>query len=1063
MVTVTPPRLTELPTEIGRLDELERLDLAHNCLQSLTSEIGSLSALESLDLSHNQLKTLPAAIGKLTKLTSLKLSSNSITSLPPEIGFIQNLETLDLSHNQLKTLPAAIGKLTKLKSLIVSGNGMTKLPPEIGSLTNLESLDLSLNYLPFLPSQIEYLTVLTALILSGNCLTELPAEIGNLASLESLDCKFEWMTQLYYYKIKSVPPEIGRLASLKTVNLSGNGLRTLPTEFGRLAKLETLHLANNQIQSLPPALGRLTELHLLTLSGNPLSSPPQEIVKQGTRPIVAFLRSQLKGSRKQWRAKLVVVGEPGAGKTSLLRRMRGDSFSSIEQTTEGVTNLPIKLPHPEQPNTVMELEAWDFGGQQIYHATHQFFLSGGTLFLLVWNAREGWLKGRLEYWLNMIRSHAPESRILIIAAHIDQCMPDLPDDFHALDAQIIARCGVSNSAGTGINAVQELLRSCAGKLPVMGAEWPQPWLDAADAVARRVEKYITVEQLTRQMAEHEIGGDEAQVLARCLHERGDIIHYHDAKELNDLVILKPHWISQMISRVLLSADVKKSRGLFDRDQQDKIWHDVDRAIRDHMIRLMERFDLSYRTDRDRDPSLVVEALPPEKAAYEAIWETARARGGHELTIKFRMNDLPAGIPTWFIAREHRYSMNLHWRYGALLADGSPWKHLGLIEARPEDRSVQLTVRGPFPQDFFALLRDGLEVTLNRYPGLQVRRSVPCPGHGGKPCQAEFKHEFLQQCMEATPPRVTVQCPETGEAVSVPRLLCGWDERPRDYPALSDETQVVMDRIAQIEELLRNMRSAGETHQTELLDKLQALQRELRFEELASAQARRHAELRDVLATSTRQNQEGRKSVEKKLNQLQEEFSAATIFMQREFSNLYSRDQSRLESQCPSVFVLRPIGSKHWMKNLFAQRMELLLCCAQPGCWHPAASGGRYEITQPAMWLTSLTPHLRRLCKVLKHTVPVVGPWIAEEAAEYTTTLQAYLDGMGELLQQLPQEVPAPQATDGTVQAEGATLRALRQLLDEVDAAQSWGGLRQVLTPENHYLWLCEHHAARYRR
>ncbi len=41
------------------------------------------------------------------------------------------------------------------------------------------------------------------------------------------------------------------------------------------------------------------------------------------------------------------------------------------------------------------------------------------------------------------------------------------------------------------------------------------------------------------------------------------------------------------------------------------------------------------------------------------------------------------------------------------------------------------------------------------------------------------------------------------------------------------------------------------------------------------------------------------------------------------------------------------------------------------------------------------------------------------------------------------------------------LRALRLLLDEVDPKQQWGGLRKVLTPEGHYLWLCEYHAKEY--
>ena len=47
--------------------------------------------------------------------------------------------------------------------------------------------------------------------------------------------------------------------------------------------------------------------------------------------------------------------------------------------------------------------------------------------------------------------------------------------------------------------------------------------------------------------------------------------------------------------------------------------------------------------------------------------------------------------------------------------------------------------------------------------------------------------------------------------------------------------------------------------------------------------------------------------------------------------------------------------------------------------------------------------------------------------------------------------------------EGMELRALRKLLDEVDPKQDWGGLKKVLTPEGHYLWLCKEHAEEYKK
>jgi hypothetical protein len=58
---------------------------------------------------------------------------------------------------------------------------------------------------------------------------------------------------------------------------------------------------------------------------------------------------------------------------------------------------------------------------------------------------------------------------------------------------------------------------------------------------------------------------------------------------------------------------------------------------------------------------------------------------------------------------------------------------------------------------------------------------------------------------------------------------------------------------------------------------------------------------------------------------------------------------------------------------------------------------------------------------------------------------------------------SPGRADDPERAEGTALRALRKLLDERDSQQTWGGLKKVLTPEEHYLWLCEWHAEEYKR
>ena len=879
--------------------------------------------------------------------TRLGLFGRGIKELPAEIGQLKNLRVLDLTGNQLTRIPKELGKLTNLRELWLPRNQLTSVPTELGQLTNL-----------------------TRLSLSGNQLT-------------------------------SVPKKLGQLTNLTGLNLSGNRLTSVPVELGQLTNLTQLYLSRNQLTSVPKELGQLTKLEGLYLSDNPLESPPPEVVKQGMWAILAYLREQLKERKKQWVSKLLLVGEGGVGKTSLLRALRGEKFIEGLETTHGIGVDKLELTHPEEADVTMELNTWDFGGQQIYHATHQFFLTNRALFVLVWDARHGWEAGKLYNWLDRIQAKAPESPVMIVAAHIDERDADLPlDDLLKKYPQIEGHYKVSNKKGIGVKEFREKLAEVATDLPLMGEEWPARWLDAANEIRDLQENYISPQKLHELMRKHEVTEESTKVLAQWMHELGDILYFREDEELNDTVILNPVWVTEAISDVLESEEVIGRDGIFTRQHMKELWSDVDEGIRGHFLRLMERFDLSYRTLENREISLVVERLPLDPPDYKQRWDGIKKKEGcKEISMKFELSSVPAGIPTWFIARSHRFTTHTHWRLGVLFADSEEERHLGLIETYPHDRYLRLTVRGPVPQNFFVLLRDGLELTLDRFPGLKIKRTMPCPGHDREKCKHEFDFGQLEKAVERDKPALEIQCPEAFENVSVPGLLFGlhW----------STESNV----IARIDELEDTV-VAG---QDEILTELR--------------------ELRELT--------------------------------QREFLRLFNAQQRLTESHCPNVFAILPKDEKGWLKNIFGQKMVLQLYCQAPGHWHPTIKGGRYEIKRPAEFLKDMGPYILKLAKVIKYAAPVAG---AAAGLYVGPMAAAQIKLMEELAKKLSEgdylEAELLERMGGGAKAErieGAELRALRKLLDEVDKKQEWGGLKKVLTPEGHYLWLCEEHAKEYKK
>ena len=566
-----------------------------------------------------------------------------------------------------------------------------------------------------------------------------------------------------------------------TLDLSYLELDNVPASIGKLANLTLLDLRENQLTTMPTALGKLSNLTLLDLSGNSnLTSPPPEVLGQGTRAVLTYLQQQQEDGKRQWISKLLVVGEGGVGKTSLLRALRGERFQVQQSTTHGIEIKALKLEHPAETDVIMTLNTWDFGGQEIYHATHQFFLTNRSLFLLAFNARLGFEQGKLVYWLKTIRANAPESPVILVATWADERDADLPlSDLKEQFPQVVDLHEGSNKTGSGINVLQQTITNTAAELPLMGEIWPATWLTFANKIRQINAKQTTSSQFWAAMTKCKISDEGKPVLANWLHELGDILFFQENPELNDLVILKPQWVTEYISKVLSAEAVINNFGIFTRQCMNELWKTLTPGLRDHFLELMEQFDLSYKIPEDPDnKSLVVERLDYEPPDFTALWKQKLQESNcKEISMKFQLSEILAGIPTWFIARQHRFTQNLHCRTGVLFGDNrvNP-KHIGLLRVSRDTRTnadhVTLTVRGPMPHSFFGVLREGFELTLKRYPGLQITRLIPCPDPLHGDCKHEFNYANLTKRLERTPPRETIDCEQCLEIISVTRLLFG---------------------------------------------------------------------------------------------------------------------------------------------------------------------------------------------------------------------------------------------------------------------------------------------------
>ena len=690
-------QLTSLPESLGNLGALCVLGLGGSHLAVLPDSLGNLTGLTTLYLVRTQVTALPDSVGNLASLTELHLGDNQLTALPDSLGNLTALTRLDLRRNLLTALPDSVGNLASLTELHLGGNQLTALPHSLGNLTALGDLGLGGNQLTMLPAWLGNFTGLTELSLRRNQLTALPDSVGNLASLTELHLGGNQLTAL--------PHSLGNLTALGDLGLGGNQLTALPDSLGNLTALGELGLRRNQLTDLPEWLGNLTTLTVLHLDGNPLRSPLLEITEGGSAAVKAYLSLAAEHSAELWKSKLLVVGQGAVGKTSLVKVLAGQEFDRDEPTTHEIRIEEIEFDHPERPDVKMHLVSWDFGGQDIYHATHQFFLTDRSLFLLLWNARQGWEQAKLHYWLDIIKARAPHARVILVATFSEGRPISLPlSDLKASYPQIVASASVDSSTGEGVDELRRQMAYEAAKLPLMGSRWPETWMTGVEEINRCSEQHATPEYLYTRLATAGVTDPSHQTyLLRVMHLLGDILFFDEDEELSDMIILRPQWVSAYIARVLDSPEVAAHGGVLTRSHERQCWSDLDPGLRDRFLRMMEKFDLSYRIPEDTAAAcLVVECLPWDRPPYEATWERVRTeQGAREIRLRYQLGSLPPGVPTWFIAREHRFRSNgYQWRSGALLRYTDDSRVFGLILAERNSRTVDLAVRGPVPQYFF---------------------------------------------------------------------------------------------------------------------------------------------------------------------------------------------------------------------------------------------------------------------------------------------------------------------------------------------------------------------------
>ena len=465
--------------------------------------------------------------------------------------------------------------------------------------------------------------------------------------------------------------------ALKDVYLQGNKLSALRLQ-GDFPSLHLLDLSKNlALSAIPENLYRFGNLQYVYTYESPIFLGEENLAKQAGNAwqrIKAYLSEFGEGKKKNYRTKMIIVGNGRVGKTSMLKVLQGKDYDPKEAYTHGIQLGEIKKEElAEITAEDFYLQVWDFGGQEIFYATHQFFMTDNALYVLAWTCAKNVAayqqemqskneavdcgeKWRAEQnWLENIRAYTKQAPIIMVQTHYD-----IKENRLAVEGvfreipYMVEPYDFSAAKKLGLEGLKYLISEKLQELPSFGKEYPRTYDKVIQAFQKEKAPVINQKRYLEICEQAGIKkGNEVELL-RYLNNTGTCVHYPDKKELSDKIFIDPAWLTQCVY-ALLNKELKSVEGKMEEAYiQNKLYKlkaEKDIAItQKELIALLKSFQLIFETEEREEGTnrlqkiFIYPEYLPEVLSRESLkfYRQVKAKLKKAFSLKY-LNYLPENV------------------------------------------------------------------------------------------------------------------------------------------------------------------------------------------------------------------------------------------------------------------------------------------------------------------------------------------------------------------------------------------------------------------------------------